>query len=554
MAQKLKIIPLGGLEQVGMNMMIIQYGKQFIVVDAGLMFPEDDMLGIDFVLPDYTYIKENAQHLLGIILTHGHEDHVGGLSYLLKNVQAPVYGTKLTLGLVQNKLHERKLKKIKLKEIEVGSKINLGPFQIQSFCVVHSIPDGVGLAIHTPIGTIVHSGDFKFDQTPIDGKAVDFGKLAELGKNGVLLFMSDSTNAEVAGITPPEKTVGDTLNKIFEKAPEKIIIASFASHIHRVQQILDAAHNHKKRVLVSGRTMQSNIEIASKLRYLKIPDELLISNNDLTKFKPNDIVVLCTGSQGEPLSALTKIAQNEHKYVTISPEDTVIISAAPIPGNEKAVSKTINLLYRSGAELFYESISNVHVSGHACADELKIMLNLIKPKYFMPIHGEFKHRYHHSKIAQSLGIDKKNIFLLENGDILELNNSGACQKIGSVPSNRIFVDGVGIGDVEESVLYDRSTISKDGICIAVIGIKKDSGKIAMDPVINLRGVIHPSSLNGLIDKAKMQIIIRLDELLNKQDTNENISNIKKHIKKSLNQYFYEEIRRHPVIIPIVLEV
>lgn len=553
MAQKLKIIPLGGLEQVGMNMMIVQYGKQFIIIDAGLMFPEDDMPGIDFVLPDYTYIKENAQRLLGIILTHGHEDHVGGLPYLLKNVQAPVYGTKLTLGLAQSKLQKHKLKKVKLKEIEAGSTINLGPFQIQFFRVVHSIPDGVGLAVHTPIGTIVHSGDFKFDQVPIDGKAVDFGQLAELGRNGVLLFMSDSTNAEVSGITPPEKTVGNTLDNIFEKATGKIIIASFASHIHRVQQILDAAHHQKKEVFVSGRAMQDNIEIASKLGYLKIPDKLLISNNDLTNANPNNIVVLCTGSQGEPLSALTKIAQSEHKYVTINPGDTVIISAAPIPGNEKAVSKTINLLYKNKAELFYERISDVHVSGHACAEELKIMLNLIRPKYFMPIHGEFRHRYHHSKIAQNLGIDKKNIFLLENGEVLELNGRGICGKVGNVSSELVFVDGIGVGDVERSVLYDRRTISKDGICIAVIGIKKDSGKVAMDPVITLRGVIHPSSLNGLIDKAKMQTVIGLNELSGKNN-NGNVSVIEKNIKNSLSKYFYEEIRRHPVIIPIILEV
>lgn len=553
MAQKLKIIPLGGLGEIGKNMMIVQYGKQFIVVDSGLLFPEDDMLGIDFVIPDYTYIKQNSSKMLGIILTHGHEDHIGGLSFLLQTAQAPIYGTKLTLGLAKSKLNENKFPGLKFKEISPEHKLNLGPFKIQFIPVSHSIPDGVALSVETPIGRIVHTGDFKLDQMPIDGRVTDLGAFSEIGKKGVLLLMSDSTNAEAKGMTLPEKLVGETLDEIFGKAQRRIIVASFASHLHRIQQILDIAKRHRKKVLVSGRTMLTNIDIAQKLGYLKIPEGIILGGRDVDKVRPSNIVVLCTGSQGEPLSALTRIAFGGHKQISIEQGDTVIIAAAPVPGNEKAVSKTINMLYKGGAEVHYEAISKVHVSGHACSDELRMMLNLVKPKYFMPIHGEHKHLHHHSKLAQNLGINKKNIFVMENGEILELSDKGQCRKNGTVPADIVYVDG-GIGDVGKTVLQDRHIISKDGICVAAISITKGNGQTITDPVITLKGVVQDHAANGLVEKAAEHAKLEINRLLLKTTLNGDMSVLDNCIKNCLSQYFYKEIKRRPVIIPVILEV
>lgn len=549
----LKIIPLGGLGEIGKNMTVVEYGDDIIIIDAGLMFPEDEMLGIDLVLPDVTYLKKNKKRIRAIIVTHGHEDHTGALPYIMKDFDVPVYGTKLTLGLIRKKLIEFKLdKRVRMKEIDIKRKLRVGCFKIEFIRVCHSIPDGVALAIETPAGLIVHSGDFKLDQTPIDGRPTDFQKLSALGSRNVLFLMSDSTNAEEAGFTPSEKEVGKRLLKIFSEANGRIVAASFASHIHRIQQIIDATKQTHRRFAVVGRSMTNNVEIATELGYLKIPKGLEFDIRDLKRFKPEQVVILSTGSQGEPMSALSRMAANTHKWVAITPQDTIVISASPVPGNETAVSRTINQLYRSGAEVFYESIEGVHVSGHAAREELKIMLSMVRPRYFMPVHGQQRHLYHHAKLAEAVGIPKKNIIIAENGDVIEFNKKGQVRVKEKVTAGMVFVDGLGVGDIGDIVLRDRSQLSEDGIFIAVLTVDQQHGHMAAEPEIITRGFVFARESTQIINGARDKIV----DHFNKSSTQEmkNWPALRSEIRDIVAKYLYERTRRRPMVIPIIVEV
>jgi ribonuclease J len=509
------------------------------------------MLGIDLVLPDFTYVRKNRDKLRAIIITHGHEDHTGALPYLLKDVNAPVYGTRLTLGLIKNKLSEHHLKKVKLKEIKAGQKIDLGVFRVKFVQVSHSVPDGVGLIIETPMGVVVHSGDFKFDQTPVDGRITDFREFAMIGEKRVLVLLSDSTNAETAGFTLPEKTVGDKLDEIFKGARGRIIVASFASHIHRIQQVVDVAHKNNKKIAIVGRSMVENANIAVELGYLHVPEGLMVNPRDLGDFRRDNMVILSTGSQGEPLSALSKMASRDHKWVQIEPGDTVVISATPVPGNETAVYRTINQLFKRGANVFYESISGVHVSGHAAQEELKLMINLVRPRYFIPVHGEYRHLEHHARIGEELGIPRENIFVLENGDVVEFDKRGA-RANGRVAAGAVFVDGLGVGDIGDVVLRDRHQLSRDGIFIVVITVDQHSGEIVAGPDIISRGFVYMKEAGGLIDEAKERVKRSFEDSSKAGVTDWTV--LRNHVRDVMSKFLYEKTRRRPMIMPIIMEV
>lgn len=549
--KKLKIIPLGGLGEVGKNMMVMEYGADMLLIDAGLMFPEEEMLGIDLVLPDFTYVRKNKERLRAIVITHGHEDHTGALPYLLKEVSAPVYGTKLTLGLIKAKLSEHHLRKVKLKEIKAGQELEIGEFRIKFVRVSHSVPDGVGLIIHTPLGVIVHSGDFKFDQTPVDGRVTDFREFVFVGEKKVLALLSDSTNAETAGFTLPEKTVGDKLDEIFKSAKGRIIVASFASHIHRIQQVVDVTHKNNRKMAIVGRSMVENANIAVDLGYLHIPEGLLINPRDIEGMPRHQVVILSTGSQGEPLSALSKMASRDHKWIQIEPGDTVIISATPVPGNETAVYRTINQLFKRGANVFYESISGVHVSGHAAQEELKLMINLVRPQYFIPIHGEYRHLEHHARIAEELGIPRENIFVLENGDVVEFDKKGARAK-GRVTAGVVFVDGLGVGDIGDVVLRDRHQLSQDGIFIVVVTVDQHTGEIVAGPDIISRGFVYMKEAGELIDEARERVRVSFEESAKVEVTDWTV--LRNHVRDVMSKFLYEKTRRRPMIMPIIMEV
>lgn len=549
---KLKIIPLGGLGEVGKNMLVVEYGQEIVVIDAGLMFPEEEMLGIDLVLPDFSYLKKNCQRIRAIILTHGHEDHVGALPYVLKAINVPVYGTRLTLGLVKAKLEEHHLLgSVRLKEIQPDRDLRLGSFHLRFIRVCHSVPDGVGLVIETPLGVVVHSGDFKLDQTPIDGKMTEFTKFAALGEKNVLVLLSDSTNAESPGYTLPERFVGGTLLEIFKRAEQRIIITSFASHIHRIQQIMDVASKTNRKVAICGRSMVANVEIAGNLGYLKIPEGIIISPQQISSYSPNKVVVLSTGTQGEPLSALTRMASHDHKWVQILAGDTVIIAATPVPGNETSVYRTINKLFKCGAEVHYESISGVHVSGHAAQEELKLMLSWVKPKYFIPIHGEQRHLRHHAALGEELGIPRQNIFVIENGDIVEFDRQGARVK-GRVQAGVVFVDGLGVGDIGDIVLRDRYQLSQDGVFIVVVTINQQTGEILAGPDIISRGFVYMKESGALIDEARDLVQSSLEKSAQEEITDWAI--LKSHVRNVLSKFLYEKTRRRPMIMPIIVEV
>lgn len=483
---KLKIIPLGGLGEIGKNITVIEYKDDIVVIDCGMSFPEDEMLGIDVVIPDITYLLKNKEKIKGILLTHGHEDHIGGLPYFLEKLNVPVYATRLTLGLLENKLREHNLGNIILNEVKAGDQINLGSFSIEFIKVTHSIPDSVAIAIHTPVGIVVHTGDFKVDFTPINENVMDLHKFAELGKKGVLVLLADSTNVERPGYTMSEKTVGDTFNDIFLKAPERIIVATFASNVHRVQQIINAAEMYNKKIVISGRSMINTINVAYELGYLKIKEGTLIDINDMNKYKDNEIVILTTGSQGEPMSALSRMAFSEHKKIKLVPEDTVIVSASTIPGNEKTISKVINKIVEIGATVIYESLADVHVSGHACQEELKLIHTLLKPKYFIPVHGEYRHLKRHAQLAEELGMPSANIFIAKNGSVIEFTKNSA-EMTQCVQSGNILVDGLGVGDVGNIVLRDRKHLSEDGLIVVVVTMSKQEGKVIAGPDIISRG-------------------------------------------------------------------
>ena len=549
--QKLQIIPLGGLGEIGKNMTVIRFGDDIIVIDCGLMFPEDDMLGIDLVIPDVSYLIENRDFVRAIVLTHGHEDHIGALPYVLKQLNVPVYGTRLTLGILEGKLKENNVPATTLIPVQAGDEVEIGIFSVGFINVSHSIADSVAISVKTPIGTILHTGDFKFDQTPVDGKVTDFHKFAELGDQGVLVMLADSTNAEHAGYTMSERSVGVTFDETFSTATGRIIIASFSSNIHRVQQAIDTAYKYKRKVAFLGRSMINVVTIASELGYLTIPEGVLIDIDEIKNYPSSGIVIVTTGSQGEPMSALTRMAMSDHRKVDITPNDTIIISATPIPGNEKLVSRTIDYLLRQGAEVIYEKGSGVHVSGHASQEELKLMHNLIRPKFFIPVHGEFRHLVKHSKLAQGLGMPKDHIFIAENGHVLEFSpEKGSIS--GKVASGIVLVDGLGVGDVGNIVLRDRRQLSQEGILIVVMTMDKQNGCVLAGPDIVSRGFVYVRESEQLMDEAK----IKVRQTLEKCEVN-NITEwatIKSSVRDTLGKYLYEKTRRRPMILPIIMEV
>ena len=550
-SDKLNIIPLGGLGEIGKNMTAFRYGNDIILIDAGLMFPEDDMLGIDLVIPDITYLVENQDKLKGIFLTHGHEDHIGALPFILKQLDVPVYGTALTLGILEGRLEEAGVSTANLNVIKSGDRVRAGVFKLEFMRVNHSIPDAIGMAIHTPVGLIVHTGDFKIDQTPVDGQVMELNRFAEYGDRGVLLMMADSTNAERPGYTQSEKFVGETFDNEFRHARHRIIVATFSSNVHRIQQICDTAVKFRRKVAVMGRSMVNVVNISLKLDYLKVPEGLLIDIDDIRNYSNDQIVVICTGSQGEPMSALTRMSMGENRKVQIVPGDTVIISAAPIPGNEKMVSNTINHLYMLGAEVVYEKANGVHVSGHASQEELKLMHHLVRPKFFMPVHGEYRHLVKHARLAESLGMDPKNIMIAQNGSVVELSRDKICIN-GKVMAGKVLIDGLGVGDVGNIVLRDRRQLSQDGIMIVVVGVDSATNQIVSGPDIVSRGFVYVREAEDLMVEAKGRVQDALDKCEERNHTE--WSTLKVAIRDSLGRFLFEKTRRRPMIIPIIMEV
>jgi len=550
---KIQIIPLGGIGEIGKNMFVLKYEDEILVLDSGLMFPEEEMFGIDIVIPDISYLIENKEKVKGIIVTHGHEDHIGALPFVLPSLNVPIYGTKLTLGLVEVKLKEHNiLKTTSLNLIRPGCSMKISDnFKVEFFKTNHSIPDSVGVAIYTPVGIIVYTSDFKLDQTPVDGQITDFYRLAELGKKEVLVMLSDSTNAERPGFTLSEKVVGETIQEIFRVSDGRIIIATFASNVHRIQQVIDAAALHGRKVAVIGRSMVNVVGISRELGYLNVPDKTIIEVEEISNYPEEKLVLLTTGSQGEPMSALTRISVSEHKKVEVIPGDTVVIAATPIPGNEKLVSRTINNLFKRGAKVYYESVSGVHVSGHGSQEELKIMLNLLKPKFLIPVHGEYRHLVHHAELAEKVGISPKNVFVSDNGSILEFTaNTG--RKVGRVSVGNVLVDGLGVGDVGNIVLRDRRILSQDGILIVVIAIDKESNCVLAGPDIVSRGFVYVRESEKLIEEAKSQVAHALEST--SAEKMGEWSTVKNIVRDVLNKFFWEKTRRRPMILPIISEI
>jgi ribonuclease J len=547
---KLQIIPLGGLGEIGKNMTVVRYGNEIIVIDSGLSFPEDEMLGIDLVIPDITYLLDNRDLVKAIVLTHGHEDHIGALPYVLKQLNLPVYGTRLTLGILEGRLKENGVSASSLVAVKPGDQIQIGSFKVGFIKVSHSIPDAVGLSIKTPVGTIVHTGDFKLDQTPVDGRVTDFHRFAELGDQGVLVMMADSTNAERPGFTASERVVGATFDDTFRKARDRIIIATFSSNVHRIQQAIDTACKFKRKVAILGRSMVNVANIALELGYLTAPEGVLIDIDEINHYPSSQIVIMTTGSQGEPMSALSRMAMSDHKKVDIVPGDTIIISATPIPGNEKMVSRTIDFLLRQGAEVIYEAASGIHVSGHASQEELKFMHNLLRPKFFIPVHGEFRHLVKHAKLAQDLGMPRENIFVAENGQVLEFTAEKGVMN-GKVTAGKVLVDGLGVGDVGNIVLRDRRQLSQDGILIVVVTMDKQRGCVVAGPDIVSRGFVYVRESEQLMEEAKEKVKQSLEKFETGGVTE--WSAIKSGVRDALGKFLYERTRRRPMILPIIME-
>lgn len=550
---RLRVIPLGGLGEIGKNMTVLEYGNDMVVIDAGIMFPDDDHPGVDLILPDFGYIVRRKEKLRAIVITHGHEDHTGALPYLLKEVGpgVPILGTKLTLGLISGKLEEHRIKKPKLREIHPDGHVNIGPFGFDFIPVNHSIPDGVALFIRTPVGNILHTGDFKFDQTPIDGRLTDYGALATAGKKGVRLLLSDSTNAESAGITKSEATVGSALQDIFATADQRIIVASFASHIHRLQQVCDAAVAAGRKVAVTGRSMINNTKIARQLGYLNISDDNLVDAYEMGDLPPEKVVVLSTGSQGEPLSALARMANHDHRTVTIEKGDTVVISATPIPGNEKAVSRVINRLSKAGATIEHKGTAAVHVSGHAAAEELKLMLNLVKPTCFVPVHGESRHLAAHANLAKLTGVAEENVFVLDNGDCLELTENSV-RVADRVESGVVYVDGLSVGDVGQVVIRDRQMLARDGVATVIIAIDQQNGRPMGTPELVTRGISLGADDSAFLDEARARVAKTLAKTAREGATDHSV--VKNAVRESLSQFFWERTRSRPMVVPVVMEV
>lgn len=548
---KLKIIPLGGIGEVGKNMTAIEWGENLIVVDCGLMFPNEDMLGVDYVIPDTTYLMKNRNKLKAFVLTHGHEDHIGATPYVLKDFPVPVYGTKLTMALVELKLAEHGIKGAKLNCVQAGDSIKCGVFQVEFIKVSHSIDDAVGLAIHTPVGVVVHTGDFKIDYTPIDGKVIDLNKFAELGQKGVLALLSDSTNAENPGYTISEKSVGQSFERYFAACKGRLIIATFASNIYRLQQVVDLAKRYNRKICLSGRSMVKIAKVAMELGYLKLPPKMEVSMDEIDKVRDNKICILTTGSQGEPMSGLVRMASGEHSKIAIKRGDTVIISSTPIPGNELYVSDVINMLYRGGANVVYGAMAKVHVSGHACQEELKLMLSLTKPKYFIPVHGEYRHIYNHAALAKELGMKDNSVFIAEIGKTIELTAKSA-QFGATVPSGTVMIDGLGIGDVGNVVLRDRRVLSSDGLFIVVVTMSKKDMELVAGPDIVSRGFVYMKESENLLEDAR-KLVIKVIEECESNKMREWMT-IKTRIKKALSSYLYTKTKRSPMILPIIIEV
>ena len=551
MENLLSVIPLGGLEEIGMNMTVMEYGDDMIIIDAGLMFPKEDMLGIDFVIPDFSYVLENREKLRGILLTHGHEDHTGALPFLLKAVNVPVYGTPLTIGLVKEKLKEHKLDNVELISKMPREIVDLGVFSVEFIRVTHSIVDGVGFGIKTPVGNIVHTGDFKLDPTPVDGQLMDFHRFSEYGERGTVLLLSDSTNAEKGGYTFSEKEVRRAFEEVFCDAKGRIIMSTFASNIHRIQQAVDVAVMFGRKVILSGRSIVKNAQIALDLGYLRIPENTWLKLEDMKNLNDNEVVIITTGSQGEPMSVLSRIAIDEHKTIKIKEGDVVILSAKVIPGNENAIGTIINHLFRRGADVIYEKVSEIHVSGHASKEELKLMLNLVKPMYFMPIHGEHRHKVYHARLAEKTGIPKENIFILDNGNILEVSEE-TVQLNGSVTSGRIFVDGKGVGDVEDMVLRDRRRLAHDGIVIVIMAIEKLTGNIVSGPDIISRGFIFEDASQEILNYVRELVYITVKDLDSELLADKSLVQAK--IRSVLKKYLRNTMERMPMIMPIIYEV
>lgn len=547
----LKIIPLGGLEQIGMNMTAFEYRDTIIVVDCGLAFPEDDMLGIDMCIPDISYLVENKERVKGFFITHGHEDHIGAIPYVIKEINVPIYATRLTMGLIDHKLSEiGYLNRTHRKTVKYGQTINAGPFRVEFIKTNHSIQDSAALAIYTPVGVIMHTGDFKVDYTPVFGDAIDLQRFAEIGKKGVLGLMCDSTNAERPGFTESESTVGVKFNDIFaENKDSRIIIATFASNVDRVQQIINTAYKYGRKVVVEGRSMVTIISIAQKLGYISIPDNTLISTDQLKNYPDNRTVLITTGSQGESMAALSRMANGTHKKVAIKPGDTIIFSSHPIPGNEKDVSNIINELYRKGANVIFQ---DVHVSGHACQEEIKLIYSLVKPKYSIPVHGEYKHLKAQERIARSLGYDTEHIKILASGDILEFDEKGRANVTGHVRTGTVFVDGLGVGDVGSIVLRDRQHLAQDGIIIIVMAIEKSSGEIVSGPDIVSRGFVYVKESEDLMEQSRAVVANRLQELSDSRVRD--WSKIKTEVKIVLSDFIWKETQRNPMILPVIQEV
>jgi ribonuclease J len=548
---RLKIIPLGGLSEIGKNMMLMEYADDIIIIDAGLMFPEEEMLGIDLVIPDISYLLEHREKIRGIIVTHGHEDHVGALPYLLPQLNVPVYSTKLTQGLISVKLKERrKLSEAKLKMIPPGGTLTLGKFKIEFFPVCHSIPDSVGLIIYTPIGTIVHSGDFKIDYTPVSGKPTDLSRLAQLGAQGVLLLLADSTYAELPGYTPSEMVVGETLDHIMADAPGRVIVTTFSSLVSRVQQVIDSAAKHQRRVCIVGRSMTDTANMALELGYLNAPDGILARIDEVRGIPHDKIVFVTTGSQGEPTSALVRMANRDHRQLHILRGDTVVFSASPIPGNEALINRTVDSLFRQGAQVLYSKVSRVHVHGHASQEELKLLVNLVKPKFFVPIHGEYRHLTIHAQIAQSVGIPKENIFVLEDGDILELNPQTG-KIAGKVSAGNVYVDGLSVGDIGTVVLRDRKMLSRDGMVVVIIAINRQTGKLIGRPDIISRGFVDTREARDMIEESRNLVARALGH---GRDRPADWSFISAKVRDMLNRFYYEQTKRRPMILPFMVKV